>query len=322
MNRATATTTAKAVRQHGGGLVHATQPRAALRGRHQCPRGGVKKSLCCAAAGINALDLQATTALGYPMTGVRQAQKLSTPLRSPIRLSAQLVVGYEHPHSALIRLYQQHRRSDMRVQQAQLQYVPIVKNGDLMKHHTQCSSAGCGTLEMPHIDHLTGHQANQRYCLNRFNMSFPAKVVPLFEVRIQGVLPKIVQRLRHGPTQMPELRQLILSQLEYQLSKPPSLPPRLVVLMPNGERASTHNSQNGSKRLHPISSITSNPKVLQHYKESPAYRADGETQPHDPHAGHRHPLWQLELAQLPPLLITCFARRVPATTPDVHGGAA
>lgn len=96
MTPATATTTAKAVRPHGGGLVHATLPRAPLRGRQQCPSGGVKKSLCCAAAGINALDLQATATLAYPMTGVRQAQKLSTPLRSPIRPSAQLVVGYTH----------------------------------------------------------------------------------------------------------------------------------------------------------------------------------------------------------------------------------
>lgn len=94
MTPATATTTAKAVRQHGGGLVYATQPRAALRGRQQCPSGGVKKSLCCAAAGINALALQPPAALAYPMTGVRQAQKLSTPLRFPIRPSAQLVVGY------------------------------------------------------------------------------------------------------------------------------------------------------------------------------------------------------------------------------------
>lgn len=99
MTPATATTTAKAVRQHGGGLVHTTQPRAALRGRQQCPSGGVKKSLCCAAAGINALDLQATAALAYPMTGVRQAQKLSTPLRYPTRQSAQLVLGYTHQPS-------------------------------------------------------------------------------------------------------------------------------------------------------------------------------------------------------------------------------
>lgn len=95
MTQATATTTAKAVRQHGGGLVHAIQPRAALRGRHQCPRGGVKKSLCCAAAGITALDLQATATRAYPMTGVRQAQKLSTSLRSPIRPPAQPVEGYK-----------------------------------------------------------------------------------------------------------------------------------------------------------------------------------------------------------------------------------
>ncbi|MFP6861266.1 hypothetical protein [Pseudomonas sp.] len=94
MTLATATTTAKAVRQHGGGLVHAILPRAALRCRQQSPIGGVKKSLCCAAAGINALDPQATAALAYPMTGVRQAQKLSTPLRSPIRPSAQHVLGY------------------------------------------------------------------------------------------------------------------------------------------------------------------------------------------------------------------------------------
>ena len=96
MTPATATTTAKAVRQHGGGLVHATQPRAALRGRQQCPSGGVKKSLCCAAAGITALSLPATAAVTYPMTGVRPARKLSTPLRSPIRLPAQVVVGHTH----------------------------------------------------------------------------------------------------------------------------------------------------------------------------------------------------------------------------------
>ena len=103
MTPATATTTAKAVRKHGGGLVHAALPRAALRGRQQSTSGGVKKSLCCAAAGINALDLQATAARAYPTTGVRQAQKLSTPLRSPIRPPAQLVVGYTHQLDALKR---------------------------------------------------------------------------------------------------------------------------------------------------------------------------------------------------------------------------
>lgn len=96
MTPATATTPTKAVHQHGGGLAHATQPRAALRGRLQCLSGGVKKSLCCVAAGINALALPATAALAYPMTGVRPARKLSTPLRSPIRLPAQLAVGYTH----------------------------------------------------------------------------------------------------------------------------------------------------------------------------------------------------------------------------------
>lgn len=96
MTPATATTRAKAVRQHGGGLVHAAQPRAALRGRLQCPSGGVKKSLCCAAAGINALDLQATAALAYPMTGVRPARKPSTPLRFSKRLPAKPAVGYTH----------------------------------------------------------------------------------------------------------------------------------------------------------------------------------------------------------------------------------
>lgn len=99
MTPATATTTAKAVRQHGGGLVHTTQPRAAMRSRQQCPSGGVKKSLCCAAAGINALALQAPAALAYPMTGVRRAQKLSTPLRSPYCPHAQPVVGYTHQPS-------------------------------------------------------------------------------------------------------------------------------------------------------------------------------------------------------------------------------
>lgn len=94
MTPATATTTTKAVRQHGGGLVHTTLPRAVLSGRQQCPSGGVKKSLCCAAAGINALALQASATPAYPMTGVRQAQKLSTPLRSPYCPHAQLVVGY------------------------------------------------------------------------------------------------------------------------------------------------------------------------------------------------------------------------------------
>ena len=100
MTQATATTVPKAVRQHGGGVVHANQPRATLRGRHQCPSGGVKKSLCCAAAGINALDLQATATLAYPMTGVRRAQKLSTPLRSLTRPHAQPVMGYKHPSQA------------------------------------------------------------------------------------------------------------------------------------------------------------------------------------------------------------------------------
>lgn len=94
MTQATATTALKAGRQHGGGLVHANQPRATLRSRHQIPSGGAIKSLCCAAAGILPPLLCATAGRVYPTTCVRRAQKLSTPLSSHTRLPAQLVVGY------------------------------------------------------------------------------------------------------------------------------------------------------------------------------------------------------------------------------------
>lgn len=92
--QATATTTAKAGRQHGGDQAQKQWSYAAVDGRQQRPCGGVIKSLCCTAAGINAFDLKAPAYLTYPKTGVRQARKLSTPLRSPTRLHAQLVVGY------------------------------------------------------------------------------------------------------------------------------------------------------------------------------------------------------------------------------------
>lgn len=96
MTQATATTAPNAVRQHGGGLIHANQPRATLRGRHQSPSGGVINRRC-AAASIIALASSASATLAYPKTCVRQAQKSSTPLRSPIRPPAQLVVGYGPP---------------------------------------------------------------------------------------------------------------------------------------------------------------------------------------------------------------------------------
>lgn len=102
LNLATATAIAKAVRQHGGGLVQATQPRAALRSRHQCPSGGAIKSLCCGAAGNIAFAPSDSATLEYPKTCVRWAQKMSTSLRSTTRPPAQLAVGYEtsSPHRA------------------------------------------------------------------------------------------------------------------------------------------------------------------------------------------------------------------------------
>jgi len=96
MTQATATTALKAGRQHGGGLVHANQPRATLRSRHQLPSGGAIKSLCCTAAGILPPLLRATTGRVYPTTCVRRAPDQSEPLRSPIRPLAQPVVGYAH----------------------------------------------------------------------------------------------------------------------------------------------------------------------------------------------------------------------------------
>lgn len=102
MTQATATTAIKAVRQHGGGLVHANRPRATLRGRHQCPSGGAINRRC-AAASIIALASSASATLAYPTTCVRRAQKLSTLLRSTTRPPAQLVVGYKnYPSSPLL----------------------------------------------------------------------------------------------------------------------------------------------------------------------------------------------------------------------------
>ena len=99
MTQATATTASRAGRQHGGGLVQANPPRATLRRRNHCPSGGAINRRC-EAASIVAFAFSAPATLAYPMTGVRQAQKLSTSLRSLTRPHAQLVMGYKH-HSFL-----------------------------------------------------------------------------------------------------------------------------------------------------------------------------------------------------------------------------
>lgn len=65
-------------------------------GRFPQPEGGDLNSLCCAAAGIFALDAKAHARAVYPTTGVRAAQKLSPSLRSQIRPHAQLAKGYTH----------------------------------------------------------------------------------------------------------------------------------------------------------------------------------------------------------------------------------
>lgn len=96
MTQATATTAPKAGRQHGGGLVHANQPRATLRSRHEIPSGGAINRRG-EAASIIALASSAAATLAYPTTCVRRAQKLSIPLRSTTRPHAQLVVGYKRP---------------------------------------------------------------------------------------------------------------------------------------------------------------------------------------------------------------------------------
>lgn len=98
MTQATATTASRAVRQHGGGLVHANPPRTTLRGRHHCTSGGAINRRC-EAASIIALAFSAPATLAYPMTGVRRARELSPSLRSQNRPHAQLVLGAKPPLS-------------------------------------------------------------------------------------------------------------------------------------------------------------------------------------------------------------------------------
>jgi len=95
MTLATATTVVRAVRQHGGGLVHTQQPRAHSRGRQLTSRGGVINRRC-EATSIIPLPFPSSAAAVYPLTGVRRARILSPSLRSNNRPHAQLVVGYGH----------------------------------------------------------------------------------------------------------------------------------------------------------------------------------------------------------------------------------
>ncbi|PZW65233.1 hypothetical protein F471_03711 [Pseudomonas sp. URMO17WK12:I1] len=95
MTLATASTVVRAVRQHGGGLVHTQQPRAHARGRQRIPRGGAINRRCEATSIIHSL-LPSSAAAAYPLTGVRRARTLSPSLRFNNRPHAQLVVGYGH----------------------------------------------------------------------------------------------------------------------------------------------------------------------------------------------------------------------------------
>lgn len=94
MTLATATTVVRAVRQHGGGLVHTQQPRANARGRQLTSRGGVINRRCEATSIIYSL-FPSSAAAAYPLTGVRRARTLSPSLRFNSRPHAQLVVGYK-----------------------------------------------------------------------------------------------------------------------------------------------------------------------------------------------------------------------------------
>lgn len=95
MTQATATTVVRAVRQHGGGLVHTQQPRAHARGRQLTPRGGAINRRCEATSIIHSL-FPSSAAAAYPLTGVRRARTLSPSLRFNNRPHAQLVVGYAY----------------------------------------------------------------------------------------------------------------------------------------------------------------------------------------------------------------------------------
>lgn len=99
MNQATATIIVRAVRQHGGGLVHTQQPRALARGRQLTSRGGVINRRCEATSIIHSL-FPSSAAAAYPLTGVRRARTLSPSLRFNNRPHAQLVEGYKHPSHA------------------------------------------------------------------------------------------------------------------------------------------------------------------------------------------------------------------------------
>lgn len=98
MNQATATTTLRAVREHGGGPVQPARHTTLARGRLHPQRGGAINRRC-AATSILPLLFPSSVAASYPTTGVRRARKLSTSLRSPQRLTAQPAEGYTHPLS-------------------------------------------------------------------------------------------------------------------------------------------------------------------------------------------------------------------------------
>ena len=88
---------ALAAPQRGGGQSQLQAFAINCKGRLPMSEGGDLNSLCCAAAGIFALDVPATADAAYPTTSVRGAQKVSPSLRSKKRPHAQLVKGYTRP---------------------------------------------------------------------------------------------------------------------------------------------------------------------------------------------------------------------------------
>lgn len=324
MTPATATTTAKAVRPHGGGLVHATLPRAALRGRQQCPSGGVKKSLCCAAAGINALDLQATTAFAYPMTGVRQAQKLSTPLSSPIRPPAQLVVGYKQPNSGGRGFPIQHLHGEachlvVVIELPDIGARLIIKGVPLIYSGNDPLGKTSGHLQLTQDMYMTWAQLGDWYRTQCLNMRRPFQMPSISNVRPDCILPPVSRRVVQGAVQQPELLRLGSRKQQEHPAKSLSLLSLAISIMNVREGSGSNDCQNRPESLRP-SCLLFNSKVIEHLKESPAKSSNTQESPYHPDTGDLHGLRYLKLHRSPPAQPIQLS--LPADYSQVQRGAA
>lgn len=297
MTLATHHTQAPAARKRGGGHAQDLQMNASTLGRHPLPEGGEINSLCRAAAGIIPSLPAGSGAHVYPKKGVRGGAEDGRRSATPQSPAAQPVKGYKHP-----------------VQLLPLRSQPVRQNSNGQAGHSpvviELGNVFCFTIDqVPSIpahqplanrpsERRTNLQLTQNMYLTRLkllngkrleglNVRWPLLMPLLFEIRVDGVYPKVAHSFVDSAMKEPKLLLLIPGEKEEHRSQLLLRSFLLLLFMNVRKRSSSSQREHRTERLSPASLFLDS-EVFQDNKKSPSKRTDCEKAPHDPDTHDLH----------------------------------